>query len=149
MNNLSKKTFIAIEAVLYIARNAGTKAVRSKEICSYQGVAQRYLEHVLQVLVHDGILKGVRGPKGGYFLSRDRRKIFLSDILDSVQSLISQEKEKESKSALKKKIIEPLWNNVNKSMKNFLSEITIQDLCEQAEREGISEKSDKKSDFII
>ena len=41
----------------------------------------RHLEPVLQALVHDGILKGVRGPHGGYELARERKRITAEDIL--------------------------------------------------------------------
>jgi len=149
MNNLSKKTFIAIEAVLYIACNTGGKPVRSKEICEYQGVTLRYLEHILQNLVHVGILKGVRGPKGGYLLARDRRKIILSDIFDSMQSISSGEEKQEFKSPLCNVVIEPLWQQLVENIRNHLSSISILDLCDQAQKSGISGDIGRKPDFII
>jgi DNA-binding IscR family transcriptional regulator len=41
----------------------------------------RHLEPVLQALVRDGILKGIRGPQGGYALARERNRIPADDIL--------------------------------------------------------------------
>jgi len=77
---LPKKLLFAVEAVLDIAYNAGTQPVQSKEITARQGIPRRYLEQVLQKLVRAGILSGVRGPRGGYLLARERRRITLGDI---------------------------------------------------------------------
>ena len=65
MLKLSRKTQLALEAVIDIAFNARPEPVQAKEITSRQGVPQRYLEQVMQQLVRAGILKGVRGPRGG------------------------------------------------------------------------------------
>jgi DNA-binding IscR family transcriptional regulator len=62
MFRLSKKLLFAIEAVVDIAYNAGEEPVQSSEITRRQGIPRRYLEQVLQTLVRDGILTGVRGP---------------------------------------------------------------------------------------
>jgi Rrf2 family iron-sulfur cluster assembly transcriptional regulator len=70
MLKLSKKMLFALEAVVDIAYNSRTEPVQSKEITRRQGIPQRYLEQVLQQMVHAGILKGVRGPRGGYRLAR-------------------------------------------------------------------------------
>ena len=62
MLRLSRKTLLALEAVIDIAFNARPEPVQAKEITARQGVPQRYLEQVMQQLVRAGILKGVRGP---------------------------------------------------------------------------------------
>lgn len=69
-----------IEAVVHIALHAKPNAVRGPEICKALGLPERYLESDLQKLVHKGILRSVRGPKGGYVLAKERRNITLADI---------------------------------------------------------------------
>ena len=66
MIRLSRKSIFALEAVVDIACNARPEPVQAKEITKRQGIPQRYLENVMQSLVHAGILRGVRGPRGGY-----------------------------------------------------------------------------------
>jgi len=150
MKNLSKKTFIAIEVVLYVALNSGAQPARSKEICEYQGVTLRYLEHILQALVHSGVLKGVRGPKGGYVLASDRRKILLSDVYECMLEVESGDEEGEkSSSGLHEKVIMPLCCDLQENIKKYLSTKTIQDLCESAEEQGINDHTKSNSDFII
>ena len=87
MLRLSKKTWLALEAVVDVAINARPDPVQSKEITKRQGIPQRYLEQVMQQLVHAGILKGVRGPRGGYTLARERRRILVGDIVRVVGAM--------------------------------------------------------------
>src|SRR5947209_19928540 len=80
MIRLSKKLLFAIEAVLDIAYNGAGAPVRSSEITEREGIPRRYLEPVLQELVREGVLVGIRGPSGGYRLARERRRISIGDI---------------------------------------------------------------------
>ena len=77
---LTRKLLFALEAVLDIAHNTSDRPMQSSEIAKRQGVPRRYLQHVLQCLVRAAILCGIRGPRGGYRLARERRRIFLGEI---------------------------------------------------------------------
>ena len=110
MLRLSRKTILALEAVLDVAYNARPDPVQSKDITKRQGIPQRYLEHVMQQLVHQGILKGVRGPRGGYTLARERRKITVGDIVRVVDQLDAEaERDPVSQAELGERVIAPLW----------------------------------------
>ena len=91
MFRLSRKTLLALEAVIDIAYNARPEPVQAKEITARQGVPQRYLEQVMQQLVRAGILKGVRGPRGGYRLARERRRISVGDVVRIAMSFDDNE----------------------------------------------------------
>ena len=93
MFRLSRKTMLALEAVIDIAYNARPEPVQAKEITARQGVPQRYLEQVMQQLVRAGILKGVRGPRGGYRLARERRRISVGDVVRIAMSLDENEED--------------------------------------------------------
>ena len=88
MLKLSRKMLYALEAVVDIAYNARPEPVQSKEITRRQGIPQRYLEQVMQQLVHEGVLKGVRGPKGGYRLARERRRKSAVRGLEHMMALV-------------------------------------------------------------
>ena len=87
MFRLSRKTLFAIEAVLDITYHASANPVQSREITRRQGIPRRYLEQVLQNLVRTGVLTGVRGPRGGYRLARERRRITLADIVQVIHEM--------------------------------------------------------------
>ena len=82
----SKRLLFAIESVLDIAYYGGSQPVQSGDISGRQGIPRRYLEQVLQHLVRSGILAGHRGPKGGYQLARERRRITVGEIVRAVRS---------------------------------------------------------------
>ncbi len=145
MNFSIKRFSSAVETVLYIARNAGVIPVRSGNISEYQGVSLRYLENILQDLVHSGILKSIRGPKGGYLLAKDRRKITLRDIYDSV---LDKSKNRDNFSELNNNIIQPILSDIENNIRNNIDSISIQELCDMAIKFGI-ENSDNKADFNI
>lgn len=145
MPTISKKSLSAIEAVLYIACKPG-QPVRGKEICDYQKVAERYLEPVMQELVHQKILRGVRGPKGGYVLSREKRRILLSEIVSVVESL--ETKKTGGKSELFKEVIEPVWTESSTATMEKLKVVSIQDLYDSAITKNVTVKKDK-ADFTI
>ena len=78
---LPRKGVLAITAVIDIALNARGRPVAAKALATRHSLPPRHLEPVLQALVRHGILKGVRGPRGGYELARERRRITADDIL--------------------------------------------------------------------
>lgn len=145
----SKKLLFAIEAVLDVAYHGGTRPVRSSEISERQGIPKRYLEPVLQQLVHDGILNGQRGPKGGYNLARERRRITLGEIARVVQGLEGAEDPEEEGSPLARKVVRPTLDEAFGAAMRELETRTIQDLCDQAREQGIASAAASVPDFTI
>ena len=81
MSLMSRKGLLAIAAVIDVAINARARPVSAKALAARHRLPPRHLEPVLQALVRDGILKGIRGPHGGYELGRERSRITANDIL--------------------------------------------------------------------
>ncbi|HUD50185.1 Rrf2 family transcriptional regulator [Parvibaculum sp.] len=134
MLRLSKKTWLALEAVVDVAINARPDPVQSKEITKRQGIPQRYLEQVMQQLVHAGILKGVRGPRGGYRLARERRRITVGEVVRVVGAMESADDPVTTgPSELGERVIAPLWEDVQRDLMERLDKITVDDLCRRAE----------------
>src|SRR5215467_885054 len=78
---LPRKAVLAVAAVIDVAMQEHGKPISAKTLASRHGLPPRHLEPVLQALVRCVILKGIRGPRGGYELARDRRRITANDIL--------------------------------------------------------------------
>ena len=150
MLKLSRKTLLALEAVIDIAFNARPEPVQSKEITARQGVPQRYLEQVMQQLVRAGILKGVRGPRGGYRLARERRRISIGDIVRIAESG-DDESGDDAKpcSDLGQRIVAPLIQTLQQDVMQRLDSITIEDLCRRARAEGVDSAGAAAADFTI
>ena len=151
MLKLSRKTLYALEAVVDIAYNAWSEPVQSKEIAERQGIPQRYLEQVMQHLVRAGILKGVRGPKGGYLLARERRRIKVGEIVRIISTMEANGESAgyESASTLGEQVIAPLLNEVQDELMDKLSSVSIDDLCRSAQANSIPRVEGNRLDFII
>jgi Rrf2 family iron-sulfur cluster assembly transcriptional regulator len=151
MLRISKKLMFAIEAVLDIAYNAGSEPVQSGEITRRQGIPKRYLEQVLQQLVRAGILAGVRGPRGGYRLARERRRITIGEIVRIVRSMetAADPVEDPAGSVLGHKVVRPLWVELQEDCMTRLDSITIEDMCLRASQAGVESESQSKIDFSI
>ena len=147
----SKKMLYAIEAVLDIADHAGGEPVQSREITRRQGIPKRYLEQTLQQLVRAGLLTGVRGPRGGYRLARERRRISVGEIVRVVRALEAGEEgpEEQPNSALGLQVIHPMWTSLQDEIMTRLDGITIDELCMNAHRAGILSEVAQKMDFTI
>ena len=149
MLKLSRKTLLALEAVIDIAFNARPEPVQAKEITARQGVPQRYLEQMMQQLVRAGVLKGVRGPRGGYRLAKERRRISVGDVVRVAESIEDEEDRNEPRSDLGMRIVTPLIQTLQSEVMARLDAITIEDLCQRARSEGVDCGGRSTADFTI
>ena len=149
MLKLSRKTLLALEAVIDIAFNARPEPVQAKEITARQGVPQRYLEQVMQQLVRAGILKGVRGPRGGYRLARERRRISVGDVVRVAESIEDDEEKHSPRSDLGMRIVAPFVGTLQEELMTRLDSVSIEDLCQRARTAGVDAGIETSADFTI
>lgn len=140
-----KRIIYAIEAVLDIALNSGPEPVRNESIAKRQGIPKRYLEQTLQNLVKNRILVASRGPKGGYRLAKERRKIKISDIILSITK--DETKQDYYKSNLSINVIKPLLGKLNENCFQHLNQISIEDICKKIKSN--KNKGKETLDFVI
>lgn len=150
MIRLPKKVLFAVEAVVDIAYHSGAAPVQSGEISERQGIPPRYLEQVLQNLVRAGLLTGQRGPRGGYRLARERRRITVGEIVRLVSALDSSGAAVEGNgSAMGLKVVRPIWQSLQQKLMAELDALTIEDLCQRAREAGIQSAAADRLDFSI
>jgi Rrf2 family transcriptional regulator, iron-sulfur cluster assembly transcription factor len=82
--------------------------------------------------VRDGILKGIRGPHGGYELARDRRGVTASDILRAAVTA-DESQEREPGSELMLKVVMPVLSVAEQEFGRALSRINLEDMARHAE----------------
>lgn len=150
MNFLSKRSLLGIAAVADVALYARPAPVAAKALAARHNLPPRHLETLLQSLVQANILKGVRGPRGGYELARERRRITVGEIVRTVAALSADDgADSGLSSRLVKKVIEP---GVNKAAETFLANldaITIEDLCAAAIAAHVLDDEQSEGDFAI
>ena len=148
MLRLPDKLLFAIEAVVDIAYHGGGQPVQSKEITRRQGIPARYLEQALQQLVRAGVLIGVRGPRGGYRLARERWRVTLGEILRAIGDRGESGRSKAG-SALGHKVVRPLWQEMRTEVAARLDDTTIEELCRRARKAGVPSEAKAHIDFTI
>ena len=131
MIQLSRKSLMALEAVVDVALHARPDPVQARDITARQGVPQRYLEQIMQALVRAGILRGVRGPRGGYRLARERRRIPVREIFQIIETLDGESAAPLSSSELNAQIIVPFHDRLQSALTTAIGVMTIADLCAQ------------------
>ena len=78
---ISTKGRYALRLMLDIAAHDSGEPVRIKEIASRQEISAKYLEQIVAILSTAGYVKSIRGPQGGYRLTRKPEEYSLGDIL--------------------------------------------------------------------
>lgn len=81
----SKGCEYALRALTYAAAHGSGKRFQAKEVCEKAGIPESFTRKVFQALTQGGFLQAVRGPGGGYQLSRPARDITLLDVIKAVE----------------------------------------------------------------
>jgi len=151
MNLLPRRSLLAIAAVVDIAYHARPAPIAAKALSARHGLPPRHLETLLQVLVRAGILKGVRGPRGGYELARERRRITVADIVRAASQSNAADKDENGgeSSALVRDVVVPAIEKASEIFLEKLQEITVDDLCRDAQARRVFGEATASYDFSI
>jgi len=150
MNLLSRRSVLAIAAVVDIALHSRASPVAAKALAARHKLPPRHLETLLQGLVHAKILKGVRGPRGGYELARERRRISAGEIVRTAVGLSTADPDDiHSRSALLEKVVDPSVRKAGEPFLANLDAISIEDLCDAAEKAHVLDEEKTSADFTI
>jgi Rrf2 family iron-sulfur cluster assembly transcriptional regulator len=133
---LPRKSVLAIAAVLDVAINGRARPVAAKALASRHGLPPRHLEPVLQALVRHGILRGIRGPRGGYQLARERHRITADDILRAAGSAEETDGLPLTESTLVHDVVVPALIQAESAFAGALARINVEDLAHSAEGLG-------------
>ena len=137
---LPRKGILAIAAVLDIAMNARGRPVAAKALANRHRLPPQHLEPVLQALVREGILRGVRGPRGGYELARDEKEIGADEILRAAGTVEDHNDAPLTDSTLLANIVVPALERAEEKFSEALSRITVADLARSADKGHKSEE---------
>jgi len=129
---LPRKGVLAVAAVIDIAHHAGARPVAAKALATRHQLPPRHLEPVLQALVRHGILKGTRGPRGGYELAREQRRITADDILRAAGTADDMNGAPLTGSTLLNKVVMPALGEAEDAFAAALARINVEDLTHSA-----------------
>ena len=85
MFKLSTKIRYGTRAIVRIAAYGNAKAVSLNDVSCEEEISHKYLENIISALKKNGLVRSVKGPKGGYILSRPMEEITLLDIARALE----------------------------------------------------------------
>lgn len=133
---LSTKSRYAITAMLDLALNGKEGPVTLADISENQNISLSYLEQLFASLRAKQLVRGVRGPGGGYFLGRDANAISIADIVCAVDEWVEYTRSPTYQSKVgdtARSSTRGLWEDFSEQLFGFLSDITLASLVQRGE----------------
>ena len=129
---ISTKGRYALRVMLDLAEQDSEKFIPLNEIAKRQGISKKYLEIILKSLVQHDFLKGLRGKKGGYKLTRTPSEYTVGEILELTEGtlkVVSCLKPGAEPCERKTHCLTlPMWREFDKLTHEFFFGITLEDL---------------------
>ncbi|UCC96826.1 MAG: Rrf2 family transcriptional regulator [Phycisphaerales bacterium] len=135
---LSTRTRYAVRAMIELAQNETNRPLQLKIIAERQDISVKYLEQLMAVLRSAGLIRSVRGSKGGYVLAKTANQIRVSDILHCLEGPITTVECVDDGDHCVRAVecaARQVWMKVQKAIEDVLQSITLQDVVEMA-RDG-------------
>lgn len=129
---LPTKFLQIIEVVVFVAVRSCAAPVSQKQVSEAFGCSVRYFETSIQALVRHGLLKSVKGNKGGYSLAKEKRKITLADIYSVYRECEQSYDDEAIHSEFGKNFMPPVLESVENTLQELLNAITVEALSKKA-----------------
>lgn len=143
---LTTKGRYAVTAMLDLALNAAGGAVSLADISERQGISISYLEQLFSKLRRRELVVSVRGPGGGYRLSREAADISVSSVIDAVDESVDatrcggQGDCHDGTTCL----THHLWTDLSDRIHQFLTDISLGDLVARQDVQSIAERQNQQ-----
>jgi len=130
---LTTKGRYAVTAMMDLALHTEEGKVTLADIARNQDISLSYLEQLFAKLRKQGLVKGVRGPGGGYRLAREASLISIADIVTAVDERVdvTQCAGKEDCQQGERCLSHDLWTELSQRVYEFLDGITLGELVQR------------------
>ena len=141
---ISTRGRYALRMMLDMALADSGKPVRVKEIAERQEISEKYMEQIMSILNKAGFVRSVRGPQGGYFLTRKPEGYTVGMILRLTEGSLAPVACVEEENTCEKihdcaTIL--VWQKMNEAINDVVDHMTLQDLVDYEMKEC--------SDYVI
>ncbi|OCG72373.1 Fe-S cluster assembly transcriptional regulator IscR [Gilliamella sp. Nev6-6] len=139
---LTSKGRYAVTAMLDVALHADSGPVSLAEISERQEISLSYLEQLFARLRKNGLVRSVRGPGGGYILSRSMDQIAISSIVKAVDETVHATKchGQDGCQGGVRCLTHTLWNELSERIEDFLTSITLSELVNDKEVKAVASR---------
>ncbi len=130
--NFSASTTHALRATAWLAAHPGEDAVLGRDLARKLKIPPDYLSKVLATLARNGVLRAVRGAKGGYRLARAPERIKLAEVVTPFEGkrartgcLLHPDRPCRDSGACS---AHASWGGVSQAYRDFLDRTTVADI---------------------
>ena len=127
---LSAKSRHAVAAMIDLGLKSATRPVALVDILDEHDISLSYLEQIFSRLKDAGLVEGIRGPRGGYRLSRPSNEISVAAIVRAVED--TSYRGRKSRLTGQQSEAHKLWNSLSAAIFDFLGNITLAEYLEKA-----------------
>jgi Rrf2 family cysteine metabolism transcriptional repressor len=139
---VSTRVRYGIRAALELAENYGKGPLQTKVIARHQDISVKYLEQLMTTLKSTGIVRSVRGAKGGYLLAKPPEQIRMSDVFFAFEGTVATVECVANESYCSRVadcVARGIWIEVQQAIVNVLQSKTLQDLVSQAKEKRLAD----------
>ncbi len=148
---LTTKGRYAVTAMLDLAFHSDTKPVTLTDIAARHTISLSYLEQLFSRLRRANMVKGIRGPGGGYTLADTADKINIADIIAAVDEPIDATKCGGEANCQKEQacLTHDLWMGLSDQIRAYLKDITLAQLLEKHHVQSVAKRQDQDAEQVI
>jgi Rrf2 family transcriptional regulator, iron-sulfur cluster assembly transcription factor len=143
---LSTKGRYAVTAMLDLAIHHEEGAITLADISGAQGISLSYLEQLFARLRKNGLVEGIRGPGGGYHLSRPPEEISVADVIDAIGEGIDVTlcSGKTDCQEGERCLTHELWQQLGSKIHEFLESVTLASFLERKDVSVVVRRQQKR-----
>ena len=143
---LTTKGRYAVTAMLDLAIHTGSGPITLSDISKRQEISLSYLEQLFSKLRRNELVTSVRGPGGGYLLSRNSAEIFVAQIVDAVNETVDATGCGGNSDCQQGEtcLTHHLWCDLSEQIHGFLSEISLASLVERREVQDVHARQEQR-----
>jgi Rrf2 family protein len=131
MLHVSLKCQYAIKALVRLAAAQSGAPMQAREIAEFGGIPVKFLEQVMHDLRTAGLVRSLRGKKGGYTLARDPAQITFAAVIDVIEGSHGGAGRMPGDDQAQG-LVEPVWQDVQRAVRDVLQSATIADAAARA-----------------
>lgn len=134
---LSTRGRYAPRVLLDLALHQEEGRVRLKDIAQRQQISLKYLEHLITPLISAGLVRSIRGPRGGVSIAKSPQEIKLSEVIQLLEGSVAPVECVNNPEVCSRStfcVTRDVWGELKKATEDILKSITIQDLVERQKK---------------
>ena len=128
---ISTKIRYGTRAMLELASRYGEGPIELKEIAKKEDISLKYLEQVIIPLRTAGLVKSMRGSKGGYSLAKSPSEIYLNDLVEVLEGpveIIDCLRDPKVCRKVSSCVTRDIWEEVSQAIRKIFCSITLEDM---------------------